>query len=57
MAGVQFVGDHEGMGNLLPLMGRSYEEFSRTIRDEDETARFPWYYPTREFFFKTEELR
>ena len=56
-AGAQFVGDHEGMGILLPFMGRSYEEISRKIGDEEETARFPWYYPTRDFFLKAEEPR
>jgi len=48
--GGQFIGDHEGMGILLPFMGRDYEEVCKKIRDEEEATRFPWYYPTRDFF-------
>ena len=54
-AGAQFIGDHEGMGILLPFMGRDYEEVCKKIRDEEESTRFPWYYPTRNFFPKMEE--
>ena len=56
-AGAQFIGDHEGMGILLPFMGRDYEEVCKKVRDEEEGIQFPWYYPTRDFFYKTEEPR
>jgi NADH oxidase (H2O2-forming) len=56
-AGAQFIGDHEGMGILLPLIGRDYEEVCKKIRDEEEATHFPWYYPTRDFFYKMEEPR
>ncbi len=56
-AGAQFIGDHEGMGILLPLIGRDYEEVCKKIRDEEEATHFPWYYPTRDFFYKVEEPR
>jgi NADH oxidase (H2O2-forming) len=55
--GAQFIGDHEGMGILLPFMGRDYEEVCKKIRDEEDATRFPWYYPTRDFFYKMEEPR
>lgn len=49
-AGAQFIGDHEGMGILLPFMGRSYTESYQKIMGEAEIARFPWYYPARRLF-------
>jgi NADH oxidase (H2O2-forming) len=56
-AGAQFIGDHEGMGILLPFMGRNYEEVCKKMRDEEEATRFPWYFPTRDFFYKMEKPR
>jgi len=50
MVGGQFIGDHEGMGILLPFMGRSHEEICRKVRDEKEISQFPWYLPARNFF-------
>jgi NADH oxidase (H2O2-forming) len=49
-AGAQFIGDHVGMGILLPFMGTSYNESYERIMNEDETVRSPWYYPARNFF-------
>jgi hypothetical protein len=53
--GGQFIGDHEGMGILLPFMGRDYEVVCKKLRDGEAAIRFPWCYPTKDFFFKMED--
>lgn len=55
VVGAQFVGDYEGIGILLPILGRSYAEICQKIKDEENIARFPWYYSARNFFPKMEE--
>jgi NADH oxidase (H2O2-forming) len=50
LAGAQFIGDSEGMGVLLPFIGRDTEEIYPQIKDERSLSQFPWYYFARNFF-------
>ena len=51
MVGAQFIGDYEGIGGLLPLIGRNYEDIRQQIRNGEGANPFLWYYSAGFFFF------
>lgn len=51
LIGAQFIGDHDGIGILWPLLGRSYQEICQRAKDEEMMARFPWHHPVKNLFF------
>ena len=55
LVGVQFIGDYEGGGTLLPFLGRNYGELYQKIKDEGNIAQYPWYFPARNFFLNEQE--
>ncbi len=49
LVGAQFIGDHEGMGTLFPLIGKNCEGIFRKVRNDENLVQFPWYYSVKNF--------
>lgn len=43
LVGAQFIGYAEGMGVFLSLLGREYESLRRSLEEDRDLIRFPWY--------------
>lgn len=50
LLGAQFIGDYEGIGIFVSLIGKNYQEICRKIKYEEDIAGFYWYYSARTFF-------
>jgi NADH oxidase (H2O2-forming) len=49
LVGAQFIGNHEGMGILFPLIGKNCEGIFRKVRNDENLVQFPWYYSIKNF--------